>query len=134
MTFPKKLKQSNDIFTFSRANKMLQQTAQANAQHPVMTPQQTREKRRAHNFHKSQQHARQYDKHSYLPLGLPFNYGDTGYDNEAYSKSDDFETAGEITADDVYRRMASQNTAKFETSNSGREVELGHFQQKKKKQ
>lgn len=67
---------------------------------------------------------------------MPVNYDDTGYDNEAYSRSEDFDTAGEATTTEAgYHRMNSNhNTAKFETSNSGREMELGHFPNKKKKQ
>lgn len=73
-----------------------------------------------------------------MNLGLPENYDDTGYDNEAYSRSgEDFDTAEEATATEAggYHRMNSfaNNTAKFETSNSGREMELGHFTNKKKK-
>ena len=68
-----------------------------------------------------------------MKLGLPVNYYDTGYDNEAYSRSEDFDTAEEANATEAggYSRM--NNTAKFETSNSGREMELGHFPNKKKK-
>ena len=73
-----------------------------------------------------------------MKLGLPVNYDDTGYDNEPYSRSEDFDTAEEATANEAggYNRMNSNanNTAKFETSNSGREMELGHFAHKKKKQ
>ena len=59
------------------------------------------------------------------------NQDDTGY--EAHSRSDEFETAGEGNTTEAGYNHNNNNHTKFETSNSGQEMELVGMQRGKKK-